>query len=213
MFVGDCIDCYQCFYVCLIGVDIWKGVQFDCIQCGLCIDVCDNIMIKIGKLIGLIVYDIDENIECCIEGKELVYEIVCMWIVVYVGIIVIVGVIMLVILLNWDFVDFSVLYDCNLVFVEQLDGFVCNGYIVCLFNKCLYDWYFVFYVEGMFVNMVVEVVGVMEMFVECLVIQVGFDIICEVCVLVMLLFWEKMLVFMFVIFCIIESVMGEVVMV
>ena len=38
---GDCVDCYQCVYVCPTGIDIRNGPNLGCIQCGLCIDACD----------------------------------------------------------------------------------------------------------------------------------------------------------------------------
>ncbi len=41
---GDCVDCHQCINVCPTGVDIRNGIQLGCIQCGLCIDACDNMM-------------------------------------------------------------------------------------------------------------------------------------------------------------------------
>ncbi len=46
---GDCIDCLQCIAVCPTGVDIRKGAQLGCIQCGLCIDACDNVMKEVGR--------------------------------------------------------------------------------------------------------------------------------------------------------------------
>ena len=58
---GDCIDCHQCINVCPTGVDIRNGIQLGCIQCGLCIDACDNIMSEIGRPTGLIAYDTDIN--------------------------------------------------------------------------------------------------------------------------------------------------------
>src|SRR6266568_2832268 len=51
---GDCIDCKQCVVVCPTGTDIRLGMQLSCIQCGLCIDACDNIMDKIDRPRGLI---------------------------------------------------------------------------------------------------------------------------------------------------------------
>ena len=53
--VGDCIDCNACVAVCPTGVDIRNGSQIGCITCGLCIDACDQVMVRIGrprKLIG-----------------------------------------------------------------------------------------------------------------------------------------------------------------
>ncbi len=60
---GDCVDCLQCVAVCPTGVDIRKGPQLGCINCGLCIDACDAVMDKIHRPTRLIAYDNDENRE------------------------------------------------------------------------------------------------------------------------------------------------------
>ena len=51
---GDCIDCGICVQVCPTGIDIRDGLQYQCINCGLCIDACDQVMEKIGAPSGLI---------------------------------------------------------------------------------------------------------------------------------------------------------------
>ncbi|MBP6189275.1 MAG: cytochrome c oxidase accessory protein CcoG [Azonexus sp.] len=51
---GDCIDCGICVQVCPTGIDIRDGLQLPCINCGLCIDACDQVMIKVGAPTGLI---------------------------------------------------------------------------------------------------------------------------------------------------------------
>ncbi len=51
---GDCIDCGICVQVCPTGIDIRDGLQYQCINCGLCIDACDQVMDKIGAPVGLI---------------------------------------------------------------------------------------------------------------------------------------------------------------
>lgn len=53
---GDCIDCMACVNVCPMGIDIREGQQLACITCALCIDACDDVMVKIGKPRGLIDY-------------------------------------------------------------------------------------------------------------------------------------------------------------
>ncbi|MEZ5827661.1 MAG: 4Fe-4S dicluster domain-containing protein [Hyphomicrobiales bacterium] len=60
---GDCIDCRQCVAVCPTGIDIRDGPQMECIQCALCIDACDDIMEKVGRLRGLIAYDTVRDLE------------------------------------------------------------------------------------------------------------------------------------------------------
>jgi cytochrome c oxidase accessory protein FixG len=51
---GDCIDCGICVQVCPTGIDIRDGLQYQCINCGLCIDGCNQVMDKIGAPRGLI---------------------------------------------------------------------------------------------------------------------------------------------------------------
>ena len=73
---GDCIDCLQCVAVCPTGVDIRKGSQLGCIQCGLCIDACDAVMTKIHRPTRLIAYDTDENRERRKKGEANVYRLI-----------------------------------------------------------------------------------------------------------------------------------------
>lgn len=51
---GDCIDCKLCVHVCPTGIDIRNGTQLECVNCTACMDACDDVMIKIGKPVGLI---------------------------------------------------------------------------------------------------------------------------------------------------------------
>jgi polyferredoxin len=52
--------------VCPTGIDIRKGLQYECIGCAACIDVCDGVMDKMQYPRGLVRYDtqraIDENL-------------------------------------------------------------------------------------------------------------------------------------------------------
>ena len=52
--LGSCIDCTLCVQVCPTGIDIRKGLQYECIGCGACADVCDGVMDKMGYARGLI---------------------------------------------------------------------------------------------------------------------------------------------------------------
>ncbi len=53
---GDCIDCGVCVDVCPTGIDIRMGLQYECIGCGLCVDACNGIMDKMSYPRGLIRY-------------------------------------------------------------------------------------------------------------------------------------------------------------
>jgi cytochrome c oxidase accessory protein FixG len=50
-----CIRCNSCVGTCPMGIDIRKGYQIECINCGRCLDACRRIMAKRGEP-GLIYY-------------------------------------------------------------------------------------------------------------------------------------------------------------
>jgi cytochrome c oxidase accessory protein FixG len=54
--LGDCIDCGLCVQVCPTGIDIRNGLQYECIGCAACIDVCNGVMDKMHYPRGLIRY-------------------------------------------------------------------------------------------------------------------------------------------------------------
>ena len=54
--LGACVDCDLCVHVCPTGIDIRKGLQYECIGCAACVDVCDGVMEKMGYDKGLIRY-------------------------------------------------------------------------------------------------------------------------------------------------------------
>ena len=54
--LGACVDCTLCVQVCPTGIDIRKGLQYECIGCGACADVCDDVMDKMGYPRGLVKY-------------------------------------------------------------------------------------------------------------------------------------------------------------
>ena len=63
--LGDCVDCGICVQVCPTGIDIRKGLQYECIGCAACIDGCDQVMDKMGYPRGLIRY----STENAVSGK------------------------------------------------------------------------------------------------------------------------------------------------
>lgn len=51
---GDCVDCGLCVQVCPTGIDIRKGTQLECVNCTACIDACNEVMLKIDRPKNLI---------------------------------------------------------------------------------------------------------------------------------------------------------------
>ncbi len=61
--LGSCVDCTLCVQVCPTGIDIRKGLQYECIGCGACIDACDEVMDKVGYPRGLIKYSTQNGMD------------------------------------------------------------------------------------------------------------------------------------------------------
>ncbi len=61
--LGDCIDCTLCVQVCPTGIDIRRGLQYECIACGACIDACNGVMDRMGSPRGLIRYTTEQSLQ------------------------------------------------------------------------------------------------------------------------------------------------------
>jgi cytochrome c oxidase accessory protein FixG len=61
--LGHCVDCNICVQVCPTGIDIRKGLQYECIGCAACIDGCNQVMEKVGYPKGLIRYSTTHAME------------------------------------------------------------------------------------------------------------------------------------------------------
>ncbi len=68
--LGDCVDCRMCVLVCPTGIDIRQGLQYECIACTACIDVCNGMMDKMGYPRGLIRYDTHNGLEQRLSRAE-----------------------------------------------------------------------------------------------------------------------------------------------
>jgi cytochrome c oxidase accessory protein FixG len=146
---GDCIDCYQCVYVCPTGVDIRNGPDLGCIQCGLCIDACDGVMAKIGRPPRLIAYDTDVNIKLREEGKPALYKLMRLRTAFYLGLIALVGGVMLYSLATRSTEGISVIHDRNPMYVRLSNGEIRNAFTVRILNKSLETRSFVLTVDGL----------------------------------------------------------------
>jgi cytochrome c oxidase accessory protein FixG len=73
--LGDCVDCGICVQVCPTGIDIRKGLQYECIGCAACIDGCDQVMEKIGYPKGLIRYATDNALKNHLSTANMVRRV------------------------------------------------------------------------------------------------------------------------------------------
>ena len=83
---GDCIDCGVCVDVCPTGIDIRNGLQMECIGCGACIDGCNDIMDKMNYPRGLIRYDTENGVKDKLSRKELLRRVARGRVLIYAGI-------------------------------------------------------------------------------------------------------------------------------
>lgn len=132
---GDCIDCRQCVAVCPVGIDIRDGLQLECIGCSLCIDACDEIMVKVDRPKGLIAFDTDANVQRRIAGEPTKLNLIRPRTVIYAVLCAAVGGLMLYALITRNTLDLNVLRDRQPNYVQLSDGAVRNGYTIKVLNK------------------------------------------------------------------------------
>jgi len=132
---GDCVDCKQCVAACPMGVDIREGLQLPCIQCGLCIDACNDVMDKVGRPRGLIAYDTDLNIARRQRGEATQFRPIRPRTIAYATLLAVVGTVMLYALMTRADFDVSVLRDRNPLYVRLSNGDIRNAFTVKLINK------------------------------------------------------------------------------
>jgi cytochrome c oxidase accessory protein FixG len=69
--LGSCVDCNICVQVCPTGIDIRKGLQYECIGCGACIDACDEVMDKMAYPRGLVRYFTEHALQQKLTPKQM----------------------------------------------------------------------------------------------------------------------------------------------
>ena len=70
--LGACVDCGICVQVCPTGIDIRRGLQYECIGCAACIDGCDQVMDKMGYARGLIRYSTENALRGRYQDRDIV---------------------------------------------------------------------------------------------------------------------------------------------
>ena len=127
--LGDCVDCTMCVQVCPTGIDIRKGLQYECITCAACIDACDDVMAKVGYPKGLIRYDtqngVDGQARQVLRPRTMVYASLLGLLIIGFG----------VALAQRNVVGVDVMRDRNALFRERPDGLIENVYNVKILNK------------------------------------------------------------------------------
>jgi polyferredoxin len=111
------------------------GPQLECINCGLCIDACDEIMDRVARPRGLIAYDTDAAVAARSRGEAPVYRFVRSRTLYYAVALALVSGLVGWGLLHREPMDLHALRDRNPTFVRLHDGAVRNGYTLKIANR------------------------------------------------------------------------------
>jgi len=90
--LGSCVDCTLCVQACPMGIDIRKGLQYECISCAACIDVCDEMMDKVGYPRGLIRYTTENALERHWTPRDILRHILRPRVLLYSGILALISI-------------------------------------------------------------------------------------------------------------------------
>jgi cytochrome c oxidase accessory protein FixG len=127
--LGDCVDCNICVQVCPTGIDIRKGLQYECITCASCIDACNQVMDKMGYPQGLIRY----TTQNALDGKPA--RLLRPRIVLYTALLAGLFVVFLVSITSRSPVGLDVIRDRNAIYRETADGRIETVYTLKILNK------------------------------------------------------------------------------
>lgn len=125
---GDCINCGLCVQVCPTGIDIRNGLQYQCIGCAACVDVCDDVMEKMGYEKGLIKY----TTEHAMAGGHT--HPLRPRVLVYFGIITLVTLLLAYAVATRTPLLVDIIRDRSALFTENSDGLIENVYNLKVIN-------------------------------------------------------------------------------
>jgi cytochrome c oxidase accessory protein FixG len=132
--LGDCVDCGICVQVCPTGIDIRKGLQYECIGCAACIDGCNQVMGKMGYPKGLIRYVSEHGLAKGFDGSAMLARFLRPRVLIYTGILVAIIVATAFSLASRNPLKVDVLRDRGALAREAAPGVIENVYRVQIMN-------------------------------------------------------------------------------
>ncbi|WP_397532432.1 cytochrome c oxidase accessory protein CcoG [Roseateles sp.] len=147
--LGSCIDCNLCVHVCPTGIDIRKGLQYECIGCAACIDVCNGVMDKMGYAPGLIRYDTQNGLQQHLSKTQLLRRLFRPRVLVYTAILFIICAALLVSLLMRTPFKVDVVRDRASLARLVEDGYIENVYRLQVMNATEVGHHFTITASGL----------------------------------------------------------------
>jgi cytochrome c oxidase accessory protein FixG len=131
---GDCIDCSMCVQVCPTGIDIRKGLQYECIGCAACLDACNGVMDKVKRPRGLIRYATENALAKRLSPTQVRRRVLRPRVLVYTAVLAILGTAMVTSLALRNPLKLDVIRDRGSMGREVEDGMIENVYRLQLMN-------------------------------------------------------------------------------
>jgi cytochrome c oxidase accessory protein FixG len=132
--LGDCVDCNICVQVCPTGIDIRKGLQYECIGCAACIDGCDQVMDRMGYPKGLIRYASENALEGHLDRAAMLKRMLRPRTAIYTGVLVVIVAAIGVSLALRNPLKVDVIRDRGALARESAPGVIENVYRVQIMN-------------------------------------------------------------------------------
>ena len=127
--LGDCIDCNLCVLVCPTGIDIRNGLQYECINCGACVDACNGVMEKMNYPKGLISFTSETELSGGIT------KIIRPKLVGYALVLTLMTVLLVLELFSRIPLEVDIIRDRNSLYRENNEGLIENVYTLKILNK------------------------------------------------------------------------------
>ncbi len=147
--LGACVDCSLCVQVCPTGIDIRKGLQYECIGCGACIDVCDDVMDKVGYPRGLIRYSTQNGVNQGWSTAQMLKRVFRPRVLIYSGILMAILLAMMVSLYMRPPVKVDVVRDRSFLARMVEMGYLENVYRIQILNATEQPQNYVLSVSGL----------------------------------------------------------------
>ncbi|MEJ6003657.1 cytochrome c oxidase accessory protein CcoG [Paucibacter soli] len=132
--LGACIDCNLCVHVCPTGIDIRRGLQYECIGCAACVDVCNGVMDKMGYARGLVRYDTQNGLAQHLTRSQLLARMFRPRVLIYTAILLVVSTALMASIALRTTFKVDVVRDRAALARQVEDGYVENVYRLQIMN-------------------------------------------------------------------------------